>query len=139
MVAQLLERDTKLSQEVSTMWGEIMNAESLPTSMGMPAFDRVERVAQELLISASCSLDEETPDQKSAAGLKKKMLVFFDKYFAVDAPERRVLSARVYNHKSRAEFDANVGKPGVLSSYDDIRHLKQFLSTYPVAPYWRGY
>lgn len=139
VVAQLLERDTKLSQEVSTMWGEIMNAESLPTSMGMPAFDRVERVAQELLISASCSLDEETPDQKSAAGLKKKMLVFFDKYFAVDAPERRVLSARVYNHKSRAEFDANVGKPGVLSSYDDIRHLKQFLSTYPVAPYWRGY
>ncbi|KAI2497496.1 hypothetical protein MHU86_16998 [Fragilaria crotonensis] len=138
VVAQLLERDTKLSQEVSTVWGEILNAESLPSAIGMPAFDRVEQVAQELFISASCSPDEETPELKSAALLKQKMLAFFDKYFAIDAPERRVLSARVYSHQARAEFDAHVGMPGVLSSYEDIRHLKHFLSTYPVAPYWRA-
>jgi insulysin len=138
VVAQLLERDTKLSQEVSTVWGEILNAESLPSAIGMPAFDRVEQVAQELFISASCGPDEETPERKSAVLLKQKMLAFFDKYFAIDAPERRVLSARVYSHRSRAEFDAHVGMPGVMSSYDDIRHLKHFLSTYPLAPYWRA-
>jgi hypothetical protein len=44
----------------------------------------------------------------------------------------------VYSHSSREEFDANAGKPGVLSNYDDIRHLKLFLSTYPAAPYWRA-
>jgi insulysin len=136
VVAQLMERDTTLSQEVSTMWGEIVNAASLPHSKGIPAFDRVERIAQELVVSASCSPEEETPEKKSAAVLKQKMLAFFDKYFAVDAPERRVLSARVYNHKSKAEFEANRGKPGVLSSYEEIRHLKQFLSTHPVAPYF---
>ena len=120
------------------MWGEIINAESLPSAIGMPAFDRVERVAQELFVSASCSPDEETPERKSAVLLKQKMLAFFDKYFAVGAPDRRVLSARVYSHRSKAEFDANVGMPGVLSGYDDIRRLKLFLSTYPAAPYWRA-
>ena len=120
------------------MWGEILNAESLPSAIGMPAFDRVEQVAQELFISASCGPDEETPERKSAVLLKQKMLAFFDKYFAIDAPERRVLSARVYSHRSRAEFDAHVGMPGVMSSYDDIRHLKHFLSTYPLAHYWRA-
>ena len=136
VVAQLLERDTKLSQEVSTMWGEIMNAEGLPSTMGMPAFDRVERVAQELMISADCPQEEETSNHKSAAALKQKLLAFFDKHFAVGAPERRVLSVRVYSQKSKSEFDSNIGKPGVLSSYEDVRHFKHFLSTYPIAPYW---
>ena len=46
VVAQLLERDTKLSQEASTFWGEILQTESLPSSTRKPAFDRVERIAQ---------------------------------------------------------------------------------------------
>jgi hypothetical protein len=58
------------------MWGEIMNAESLPDSMGMPAFDRVERVAQELLISASCSLEEETPGSKECGWIKEENVGF---------------------------------------------------------------
>jgi insulysin len=136
VVAQLLERDTKLSQEVSTIWGEIINVESLPSTMNEPAFDRVERVAEELLISASCEPKDETPNQKSAALFKEKLLYFFDKYFAPDAPERRVLSTRVYSQKSSAEHDANMGRNGFLSNFDDIRHLKQYLSTYPTAPYW---
>ena len=38
--------------------------------------------------------------------------------------------------KAQKEFDNNVGKPGVLSNYDDSRHVKQFLASYPTAPYW---
>ena len=57
-----------------------------------------------------------------------------DKYFM--SPDRRAVSSRVYNPNARAVFDQNKGKPGVISSYDDARKLKQHLSSYPTAPYW---
>jgi len=68
--------------------------------------------------------------------LKEQVLQLWDKYFAVDAPERRAISARVYGHKAKKDYEANVGKPGFLSSYDEIRQVKQFLSQWPTAPYW---
>lgn len=143
VVGQLLERDTKLSQEVSRVWGEILNTEGLPEPMRTPCFDRLDFVADELVVSDEDDEDDEEDlfymngkKRKSAAELKQRTLEFFDKYFPVGAPERRALSARVYNQKDRAEFDANKGKPGVLSSYEEIRNLKQYLGTYPLAPYW---
>lgn len=124
VVAQLLERDTKLSSEVGTMWGEIITAEGHVGAK--PAFDRVDKVAQQL-------------SQPSTRDLKQSMLDMFDLYFAQDSPERRAMSVRVYNSKTRAEFDANEGQPGVLSSYSDIaQKFKPYLSTYPMAPYWRS-
>jgi insulysin len=143
VVGQLLERDTKLSQEVGRVWGEILNTEGLPEPMRTPCFDRLEFIADELVVSDEDDEDEEGlfymngKKRKSAAELKQRTLDFFDKYFPAGAPERRAMSARVYNQKDRAEFDANKGKPGVLSSYEEIRNLKQYLGTYPLAPYWR--
>lgn len=64
------------------------------------------------------------------------MIDFFDKHLSAASPERRALSARVYCQKAREEFDSNKGKPGVLSSYEDSRYLKQFLSISSPAPYW---
>jgi insulysin len=136
VVAQLLERDTKLSQEVSTMWGEILYTETLPQTMREPAFDRVERIAEELMVSESCEPGEEKEGSRSTALLKDKILSFFDRFLASGASERRALSLRVYSKKARSEHDGNIGKAGVLSDYGDIRQLKQFLSTYPLAPYW---
>jgi len=125
VVSQLLERDTTLSQEVNGEWGEIMSTESLPSST-MPLFDRVERIAAEL----------QGEDNTNTAKVKQELLDLFDQYFARDAPERRVLSTRIYNSKSRAEFDANQNKTNVLSGYSDTQQLKPYLSTYPKAPYW---
>ena len=141
VVGQLLERDTKLSQEIGRLWGEILNTEGLPEPMRTPSFDRLELVADELLVSDNADEDDlfytNGKKRKSAVELKQSVLDFFDKYFPVDAPDRRSMSARVYSQKDRAEFDANKGNSGVLSSYEEIRNLKQYLGTYPLAPYWR--
>lgn len=128
VVAQLMERDTKLSQEVGRVWTEIMLTESLSDQMKEPSFDRLERLAEELIVDDNGS--------QSAAELKQKVLNFFDKYFAADSPERRALSSRVYSQKYKAAYEEGVGKPGILSDYADIFHLKQFLSTWPVVPYF---
>jgi len=127
VVAQLLERDTKLASEVAWHWGEIMATETLPSTT-MPYFGRVDRIASEL--------QNKNKKEDFTAGLKQDLLNLFDTYFAKDAPERRVLSTRIYNTKSRAEFDANKDKANVLSEYSDIQQLKPYLSTYPKAPYW---
>mmetsp|Transcript_32998 Transcript_32998/g.49849 ORF Transcript_32998/g.49849 Transcript_32998/m.49849 type:complete len:1160 (+) Transcript_32998:129-3608(+) len=123
VVAQLLERDTKLSQEVQWQWGEIISTETQPSST-LPSFDRVNKIADQL-------------KNKGMVQLKQELLSLFDTYFAVDAPERRALSTRIYNSKSRAEFDANRDKANVISNYNGIQQLKSCLGTYPNAPYWR--
>jgi len=123
VVAQLLERDTKLSQEVLWQWGEIISTETQPSST-LPSFDRVNNIAAQL-------------QMKEMVQLKQELLDLFDTYFALDAPERRALSTRIYNSKSRSEFDANRSKANVLSNYTDIQELKSCLGTYPNAPYWR--
>jgi secreted Zn-dependent insulinase-like peptidase len=128
VVAQLLERDTKLSQEVGRVWTEIMLTETLSDQLKEPSFDRLELLAEELIVNDNGS--------QSAVELKQKVLNFFDKYFAADSPERRAMSSRVYSQKNKAAYEEGVSKPGILSDYADIFHLKQFLSTWPVAPYF---
>lgn len=123
VIAQLLGRITGLGEEVGKVWGDILNTEALPSKIRTPNFERVKLVAEQL-------------KGRSPSELKEAMLEMFDRYLAVDSPERRAMSSRVYSQKFREEFDENEGKPGVLSSLEDVQNLKEYLSTYPSAPYW---
>jgi len=156
VVAQLLERETKLAQEITRNWGAILMTEIYSPKLSTPAFDRVERVVAELLTTTKTSSttagDEDDDDttvelsseiqdimvpRQTPEELKAKVLKFFDKHFAANSVHRRAMSARVYNHEGKAEFEKDVNKPGVLSTYADIQHVKQYLSTWPIVPYWR--
>jgi len=140
VVSQLKERDTKLSQEVNQFWGEIVNTETYSTRLREPCFDRIDRIADELSLMTDSSTDKTTMngnERMTPEQLKQRMLDFFDKYLSASSPTRRAMSARVYNQKAKDVYEANIGKPGILSTFDDIRHVKQFLPTKPIAPYWR--
>jgi len=142
VVAQLLERNMRFQDEVAFAWGEILAVRGLGSMYDTPGFDRDEQLAAVLTIKDSKveEIDGEenkpTGEQKTAEELKRQVIDLWDKYFAKEAPERRVLSTRVYSKKGRSEFDENVGKPGYLSNYNEIRQLKQFLPRLPTAPYW---
>ncbi|KAL3809582.1 hypothetical protein ACHAXA_005798 [Cyclostephanos tholiformis] len=137
--ANLLEKDIKLSEEISSVWGEILSTVPHSEHFKNPVFDRVEKFAAVLTLDdanddSGVDGGSDTRLYKSAAELKKRVLQFYDEYFM--SPDRRAVSSRVYNPKARALFDKNIGKPGVISSYDDARKLKQHLTSYPTAPYW---
>ena len=136
VAAQLLESDTKLSQEVSVAWGEILNTEGLTESLRTPSFDRLEKLSQELIVDDSI---DETEEKTGLSGevIKTRVLSYFDKWFSDASPERRTMSARVYSQKWEKDFNELKEQTGVVSSFADIRHLKQFLSSWPTAPYWR--
>jgi secreted Zn-dependent insulinase-like peptidase len=141
VVAMLLERNVRLSDEVGTAWGSLGSTSNLGSSYNKPPFDRHTQMAEELTVAGVEveDIDGEistSKSKKTKEELKEQVLQMWDKYFSVDAPERRAISARVYGHKAKNEYEANVGKPGFLSSYDEIRQLKQFLSQWPTAPYW---
>ena len=132
VVAQLLERDQKLGDEIASAWGEILATEGLPKKSRLPMFNRMEHLAAYLTVGGK---DGDGKDV-TAASLKANLISFFDKHLDAQSPDRRAMCARVYCQKAQKEFDNNVGKPGVLSNYDDSRHVKQFLASYPTAPYW---
>jgi len=145
IVSQLKERNTKLSQEVGTFWGEIVNTETYSNQLREPSFDRLDRLADELVLDVpngkSSSNNEKTlngNDRMTPEVLKQRVLDFMDHHLAADSPSRRAMSARVYNQKNKDQYDANLGRPGILSSFEDIRHVKQFLASQPLAPYWRS-
>lgn len=139
IVAQLLEQNTKLAQEVGYAWNEIAGTETFNERMAKPAFDRMERLADEL------TLTTEDPSattmngnmRKSPEDLKKRVLEFFDTHYAADAPERRAMSSRVFSQAFKSEYEASLNSPGVLSTYTDMRYLKEFMPSWPIAPYWR--
>ena len=132
--ANLLEKDIKLSEEISSVWGEILSTVPHSDHFKNPVFDRVEKFADILTLEKDDSATTDTRVFKTAAELKKRVLDFYDEYFM--SSDRRAVSSRVYNRKSKDMFDKNVGKPGVISSYDDARKIKQHLLAYPTAPYW---
>ncbi|KAL7538426.1 hypothetical protein ACHAXR_012769 [Thalassiosira sp. AJA248-18] len=138
--ANLLEKDIKLAEEIGSVWGEILSTVPHSDHFKNPVFDRVEQFAGVLTLDdtkegdANDASEANLPSFKSAADLKSKVLEFYDKYFM--SPDRRAVSARVYNRKAKDLFDQNIGKPGIISSYDDARKLKQYLKSYPTAPYW---
>ncbi len=140
VVAQLLERNMRLGDEVATAWGSIVSTSFLGPLYNNPPFDRHAKLAEKLKVegvgnNGNDSGDAETSLQ-TAEDLRRKMLNIWDKYFDAKSPERRVISARVYGQKAKAEYEKNIGKAGILSSYDEVRQLKQFLEQYPTAPYW---
>lgn len=137
VAAQFLESDTKMSQEVSRVWGEILNTEGLTDDLRTPAFDRVQFLADELVVMEDDPTNASGKKRKTAAELKQLVLDFFDIHFAASSPNRRVMSARVYSHSSKAEYEASLNQPGVFSTHAGMRYLKQFLSTWPNVPYWR--
>ena len=139
VASQFLETDTKLSQEVNRAWGEILNTEGMSDNLRTPAFDRVQLLADELTMAETETNGAAlaTKKRKTAEELKERVLEFFDDHFAPSSPQRRVMSSRVYSHKSKEEYEISRKLPGVLSSYADMRSLKQFLSSWPSIPYWR--
>lgn len=139
VVMQLLEDNTKLSQEVASWWSDIAATETNHERMTTPAFDRLERLADELIpttpLLSNTTMNGNT--RKSPDALKTRVLSFFDQHYAADSPDRRVMSSRVFSQSEKAEYEESLSEPGVLSSYSDMRYLKEFLSTWPVVPYWR--
>lgn len=134
--ANLLEKDIKLSEEIGSVWGEILSTGPHSDHFKTPVFDRLERFAEVLTIDSGTTEISSDSSIRTAGDLKKSVTEFYDKYFMPTSPERRLVSSRVYNQKGKDTFEANKGKPGYLSSYSDARKLKQFLSTFPTAPYW---
>jgi insulysin len=137
VVAQLLESETKLSQEVNGFWGEILSTEGLSDRLRTPSFDRLHRLVDELTVSDESSSEPGDGKLQSAQELKDRVISFFDKHVAAASPSRRVMSTRVYNHTAKAEYESALNEPGVLSTFEDMRHFKQYLSSWPTAPYWR--
>lgn len=142
--ANLLEKDIKLSEEIGSVWGEILSTVPHSEHFKEPVFDRVAKFAGMFTLEDDTSDASEVNGEpkdgslnkfKSAADLKKRTLEFYDKFF-MDKENRRAVSSRVYNRKAKHLFDENVGKPGVISSYDDARKMKQQLMTLPTAPYF---
>jgi len=131
VVSQLLERDTRLSQEVSRMWGQIATTEPLSPRDREPVFDRLEKLANTINVE---SKDE---SQLSASELKVAILEMFDDHLLATSSNRRALSCRVYGQSSKSLFDENTGKPGILQGYDDIMRIKLGLETFPIRPYWK--
>jgi insulysin len=129
VVSQLLEVETRLSQEVNRVWGEILNTEGLPQDLRTPAFDRLERLAE--------VLDVDVSDGEASVQLKSTVLEFFDKHFAAASPDRRAMSSRVYSQRNQQQYENAKLQAGVLSSFSDITRMKRFLSAYPSVPYWR--
>lgn len=124
------------------MWGEITSTATLYKKLKEPEFDRIEYLISELEVipesSSSCTNEEGEKKQKTVMQLKNEMLEFFDKYLDAKSPERRAMSARLFSQKYKDEMEKHDG-PGILNNYDDVCHLKQYLETWPSAPYWRRY
>ena len=136
VVAQLLERDTKLSEEVSRYWGVIDVTDELVGELSNPNFDKVEIIAEELTLAENEEDLSKVASRKTAKQLKKSMLELYDKYFMKTSPYRRAMSSRVYCHDAKCEMEKNIGKPGYLSTHAEVRSLKQYLSSWPNVPYW---
>lgn len=140
VVVQLKEEDTKLSSEVGSWWNEIAATETVHERMNTPVFDRLEILADELN-PASNDLSNTTMNgsqRKSPEELKERITNIFDQFFVTDAPDRRVMSSRVFNHASITEYEESLTEPGVFSTHSGMRFLKEFLSTWPNVPYWRN-
>lgn len=127
VAAQYMETETTMAQEVQRVWGEIVVSEGLSDSLREPNFQRLDLLADALTVS----------DESAASELKQRVLAMFDKSFASSSPTRRAMVARVYSHDSKADYEASLSASGVLSTYSEMRYLKQFTSSLPVAPYWR--
>ena len=150
VVAQYLERNMRFADEVSSASSSILAASMLGENYDKPVFDRREKLAKMLICKENESMvkdyaavngviddtDSTTTALKSVEDIKRQMLEMWDKYFLVDAKDRRSCAVHVYGHKGKDEYEKNLNQPGVLSSYEDARQVKQFFGAYPNAPFW---
>ena len=138
VVAQLTERNMRFGDEVATAWGNIVSTSFLGTLYNTPPFQRHIELAEELSVEGNVKKSDDLNKTrgKTAEQLKQKVLHYWDKYFDINSSETRIISARVYGHDAQAHYEKNIGTPGVMSSYEEVRQLKQFLAQYPTAPYW---
>jgi len=138
VVAQLLERNMRFKDEVANAWGSIVSTSFLGTLYNIPPFNRHRLLAEVLNVDGIVNkLDTgNVASQVTAEQLKSELLKLWDKHFDINSPSRRAVSARVYGRGARDTYEQNKGKPGILSSYNEVRQLKQFLEQYPTAPYW---
>jgi secreted Zn-dependent insulinase-like peptidase len=134
VVSQLLERDTKLSQEIARAWDSIISTTAAKIHDVQPPFDQLVQLAE--ILTTSSDKAEGTIGPKTSADLKRMLLDFFDLYFSKSSTDRRSIVSRSYGYKSRGHFEANKGKPGIVSSYREIQRVKQYLSLLPSIPYW---
>jgi len=134
VVSQLLERDTKLTQEVARAWDDILGTTALKVHNVEPPFDQYTKLAE--VLTTSGGEVGSTIGPQTGTDLKHMVLDFFDKYFSKSSTERRSLVSRSYGYKYREHFEANKGKPGIVSSYSEIQRVKQYLPLLPNIPYW---
>jgi len=135
IVSQLLQRNTRLGSEVSRYWSDIVKTEpffvgTTISPMQTPVFDNLQKLATHLTIAPGAP----------AQAFKTKLLAFFDAKFDSKSEQRKVMSSRVYNRAAQAEYEQELENTdgNVLSTFAEIRQLKQYLSAYPVVPYWRN-
>ncbi len=140
IVAQLLERNMKLGDEIATAWGSVVSTSTQGSFYSKPAFDRHRLLADVLTVEGVITEDEEScvekKPMKSASNLKKEVLKMFDNHIAASSDKRRAIVVRVYSKKAEDDYKHNIGRAGYLSSFEDVRQVKQFLSVWPTAPYW---
>ena len=70
--ANLLEKDIKLSEEISSVWGEILSTVPHSEHFKNPVFDRVEKFADILTLEKDDNATTDTRVFKTAAELKKR-------------------------------------------------------------------
>jgi Secreted/periplasmic Zn-dependent peptidases, insulinase-like len=86
VVASLLERNMRLSDEVGTAWGSIVSAVSLGSFYNKPPFERHAKLAEILTVEDNDAHDEsETSSNKhvmTKEELKSQVLDLWDRYFS---------------------------------------------------------
>jgi len=132
IVAQLLERDLKLNDEISRTWSDIASTVLYSGKLKIPEFNRLSKLAK--LLKQDESSTEKTKQ------LKSQLLEFFDGFIAQDASQRRIVSSRFYSQKYASLVDQNKmsQKSNTMFLFNEtgVNELKQFLEKYPIAPYW---
>jgi len=115
VVAQLTEKDTRLSHSVGRAWGEISAREGT----GREArWNRLEEIADVI--------------RKRDGDLKEELLKRFDEWF-VDPERRRVAAAWVWGAGKEEGYEEWKGKDGVLSTREEVMRFKRGLRSLPNA------
>ena len=112
VVAQLTEKDMKLSHSVGRAWGEISTRETHPDKA--LCWDRLERIADAI---------RKEPD------LKKKIVEKWDEWFCGDS---RGMVAWIWEggEEGKQEFEKRKGTAGILSSREEVLETKQKFAKY---------
>ncbi|GMH74369.1 hypothetical protein TL16_g06445 [Triparma laevis f. inornata] len=113
VVAQLTEKDMKLSHSVGKAWGEISAHEMNPG--GKLCWNRLEKIADAI---------------KNEPDLKKKVLEKWDEWFEGDGVRGMVAWIWEGGEEGEKEFEEREGKAGIWSSRKEVLEKKGALSKF---------